>query len=99
MMSYLNILLVHTSCLINAIFAGHRYEMLSSRAYRSGIIRSWKARLHTRRDWSAVAQKGVEYSTFPFWIVINKIIDTILGGGHCRACYEFERDNFEGIQD
>ncbi len=33
------------------------------------------------------------------WVVAVKVLDWFFGKGHCQACYEFERDNFEGIQD
>jgi hypothetical protein len=27
------------------------------------------------------------------------LIDGIFGKGHCESCYQFELDNFDGIQD
>lgn len=69
MTQYRNILFVSISVLTNAILAGKRYEMLSSRAYRC--------------NW---------------WYTILAL-DWWFGDGHCQSCYEFERDNFDGIQD
>lgn len=60
---------VATSCLVNALLGGKRYEMLSSRAYRCE------------------------------WTTMIAILDLVFGEGHCEECYEFERDNFDGIQD
>jgi hypothetical protein len=69
MAAYFQILSVAISCLLNALLAGKRYEMLSSRSYRVG------------------------------WSHAVRLIDGAFGEGHCKKCYEFERDNFEGIQD
>jgi hypothetical protein len=33
------------------------------------------------------------------WSLVVFVLDGVFGKGHCQACYEFERDNFEGIQD
>lgn len=33
------------------------------------------------------------------WEVAWSLIDKAFGEGHCKKCYEFERDNFDGIQD
>lgn len=69
MRTYLGNLSVATSCLLNALLGGKRYEMLSSRAYRSS------------------------------WVYSVAILDWWFGELHCKRCYEFERDNFDGIQD
>lgn len=66
--TYLNKLMVATSCLANALLGGKRYEMLSSRSYRC--------------KWA-----------------IERPIDWVFGKGHCKRCFEFERDAFDGIQD
>lgn len=33
------------------------------------------------------------------WIPMIWLLDLIFGVNHCKECYEFERDNFDGIQD
>jgi hypothetical protein len=33
------------------------------------------------------------------WTVPMVILDAIFGANHCKECWEFERDNFDGIQD
>jgi hypothetical protein len=69
MRGYVNVLLVAVSCLFNALLAGKRYEMFSSRSYRCG------------------------------WTVAVKLLDRVFGAGHCEACYQFELEKFDGIQD
>lgn len=69
MATYFQILSVAFSCMLNALLAGKRYEMLSSRSYRCQ------------------------------WFVAIVLIESVFGHGHCKKCYEFELDNFDGIQD
>lgn len=33
------------------------------------------------------------------WSYAVKLIDAVFGEGHCKRCYELERDHFDGIQD
>jgi hypothetical protein len=33
------------------------------------------------------------------WVYVIAVLDSIFGAGHCKDCYEFELDNFDGIQD
>ena len=33
------------------------------------------------------------------WLVMVTILDTMFGKDHCRDCYQFELDHFDGIQD
>jgi hypothetical protein len=69
MTSYIQCCAVAISCLVNAILAGRRYEILSSRSHRCQ------------------------------WTFAVAVLDWIFGRGHCRECYQFELDNFDGIQD
>jgi hypothetical protein len=33
------------------------------------------------------------------WTAAIWMLDAFFGAGHCKRCWEFERDNFDGIQD
>ena len=33
------------------------------------------------------------------WSVVRRLIDRVFGAGHCEGCYQFELENFDGIQD
>lgn len=70
--------------------------IVAASVWCNAVIGGKRYEMFSSRCWRRAV---MDNNTNLFWCLPMALLDMLFGTNHCRNCYFFERDHFDGIQD